>query len=451
MKIRERLSISFSIVASLSLLIFSLTTYFFFSQYRKSEFNNRLRQRIEVTEKMFLEKDNFSSQAFQTIQEQFLNKLPEETEEVLLLTDSFKHQLVQSYPDEFLNALIENKASVFEQGERQGAGRIFHVQGKDYLVLLTAVDHTGIKLMDHFLSIISMGLGICILAIIGVSYLVSARILHPISNKIQMANSISASNLHERLAVKDPGDELDQLARSFNNLLDRVAEAFETQRSFIDSASHEIRNPLTSIIGETDYALQRERTKEEYVQSLKSVSEEADRLNTLVNSLLKLSSISSKKASFSTETFSIADVLASAKEKLDFLNPLNKVELDCNEEGGSLIKGNKHLLETGFINLMDNASKFSSNGSVTVKVLREVPDKITTVITDQGIGIPPDDIAKVTQPFHRAHNARKIAGIGIGIPLTSKIIELHGGTLHFSSELNKGTTVRVRLPIYAVN
>ena len=255
MKIREKLSISFSLVASITLMAFGIAIYYFFAQYRKNEFNNRLKQRIEVTEKMFLERDNFSAEAFNTIQEQFLNKLPEETEEVLELTDSFREQIQQDYPEPFLNNLIAKGEAFFAMGDRQGAGKVFHVHGRDYLVLLTAVDYIGIRLMDHFLTIIFIGLAACILAMIIVSYSVSGYILNPILQKIRKANSISANNMmHERLNVRNPDDELGQLAIAFNLLLDRVAAAFETQRTFIDSASHEIRNPLTTIIGESEYA-----------------------------------------------------------------------------------------------------------------------------------------------------------------------------------------------------
>lgn len=447
MKIRDRLSVSFSVVASITLLVFGLAIYFFFSLYRKGEFNNRLKQRIEVTEKMFLEKENFSEQAFLTIQQQFLNKLPEETEEVVELTDAYENQIKQAYPKEFLSDLLADKEAFFETDDLQGAGRLFHVNGKDYLVILTATDYVGRRLMGHFLTIIFIGLAVCILAMIVVSHGISSRILNSILQKIEKANSISGKNLHERLEVKNPDDELGQLAIAFNHLLDRVAVAFETQKSFVDSASHEIRNPLTAIMGETEFALQRERSKEEYIHSLQIVSEEADRLNSLVNSLLKLSNISSKATAMQIETLSVYETLKSSLEKLTFLNADQKVKLNLGANESALIMGNIHLLETAFINLMDNACKFSYNGPVMVTLNKDSEDSITISIVDEGIGIPEEDIPKLIQPFHRANNARKIDGIGIGIPLTAKIIELHRGSLLFKSQLNKGTEVQITLPL----
>ncbi len=447
MKIRDRLSVTFSVVASVTLLAFGIAIYFFFAQYRRSEFNNRLKQRIEVTEKIFLEKDNFSDQTYKTIQEQFLNKLPEETEEVLELTPDFMDGVQQDYPEEFLDDLVVKGEAYFVENDRQGAGKVFHVKGRDYLVLLTAVDYIGIRLMDHFLTVIFIGLAACILAMIIVSYGVSGYILSPILQKIRRANSISANNLHERLVVRNPDDELGQLAIAFNNLLDRVAAAFETQRSFVDSASHEIRNPLTTIIGETEYALERPRSKEEYVSSFKVVAEEADRLNNLVNSLLKLSGISSKHSTFAMEVVAIKKILSSSFEKLTFLNPDFKIKFDNYGTEDLLVKCNPHLLETSFTNLIENGCKFSNNQPVQVTLKQNGPGTLVVSIKDQGIGIPEEDIPKLIQPFHRAHNARKIAGVGIGIPLTSKIVELHGGSLQFHSVIDVGTEVKVTLPI----
>lgn len=447
MKIRHKLSFSFSLVATLILLMLGCVVYFFSSQYRKNEFNNRLKQRIDVTEKMFLEKANFSAGEFKLIQDQFLNKLPEETEEVLPLTSDFKEKLMQSYTDEFLQNLIERKEAFFQGSNIQGGGKIFHVNGQDYLVLLTAVDVIGMRMMDHLLSVIVVALALCMVIMIGVSYLMANYILNPISQKIKAANSISAQNLQERIEVHDKDDELDQLGMAYNNLLDRVEQAFETQRQFIDNASHEIRNPLTAIMGESEVALEKERTKEEYIDSLKSVATEADRLNTLVNNLLKLSNISYKQVSFSRELIDLKDILKTTAEKFTFLNPDNQIRLHFEHTSTCLTEGNYHLLETAFLNLFDNASKFSFNQEVKVTLQCHANGLSTISILDRGVGIPPEDIPKITQPFHRAENVRKIQGVGIGIPLTLKIIELHNGTLEFESRLNEGTAVRVNLPV----
>jgi len=449
MRIRNRLTLSFSLVSASILLIFSLTVYYFSSHYRKSEFNTRLIERIEITEKVFLEKDNFSTLDYTLIQEQFLNKLSEEKEEVIQVTDDFRERLQNSYPDDFLDDVSEKGEAFFESGDVQGAGRMFHIDNNDYLVLITAVDIVGIRMMEHLITVIVIVLTICIIIMTLIGYFISGSLINPITMKIRSANSISGSNLQGRLAVIDPDNEMGELAIAFNKMLDRVEYAFDTQRLFIDNASHEIRNPLTAIMGETEYALEKIRSTEEYIASLKSIDHEAERLNRLVNDLLQLAGISHKEISFTREVTSLNDILQGAKKKLDMQSPENKVQLNFakNLTEHILIEGNRHLLITAFFNLIDNASKFSSYDYVTVDASLTDQKSATVLITDTGIGISPYDLKRITVPFHRAANVRQIKGTGIGFPLTQKIIELHNGSLKIESELNVGTKVIVSLPI----
>ena len=429
--------------------MFSCTVYFFTAKYRKSEFNNRIKQRIEITEKIFLEKTN-SPDDFIKIQEQFLNKLPEETEEVVQLLPDFRNSLKVKYPEEFLQDLVATKEAFFEDGEKQGGGKIFHVNDGDYLVLLTAVDYVGIRMIDHLITVIVIVMATCIVAIILLSHYTSGTLINPILSKIHQANSISANNLHERLDVLNPSDEIGELAVAFNSLLDRVEHAFYTQKLFIDNASHEIRNPLTAIMGQAEFALEKSRSADEYIESLKSVSHEAERLNVLVNDLLQLAGITHKDVTFHKELISVYDLLIGAKDKLDAQYPDNKVDLESLEKERSrelYIEGNKHLLTTAIFNLMDNASKYSSFKPVKVLMETRPEGNIEVSIHDNGIGIPENDLKNITQPFHRASNVRQIQGTGIGIPLTLKIIELHGGRLKVNSRLRAGTIATVSLPI----
>lgn len=449
MRIRDKLTLSFSITVSLILLVFSFTIHFFSSQYRKNEFYNRLKQRVDITEKMFLERENFKPEDFKRIEDQFLNRLPRETEEVIPLTKDFHLQLKQNYPPEFLNELAEREVAYFEQDDRQGSGRIFHLKEGDFVVILTAVDQVGIRMMSYLITIIVLSLAGSILAIIFISYLYSGRMLNPISKKIQKANAISVKNLHERLMVYDPEDEIGELAIAFNKMLDRLTTAFEAQKSFIDNASHEMRNPLTAIIGETEVTLEKERTQEEYKDSLKSIAHEADRLNNLVNNLLQLATISYRDVAFKRELVDVKQLLSETKNKFDYAFPENKVSLKFDEPVNKkpiFINGNSHLLQTALLNIIDNASKFSFSNPVDVHIDSPVKGTISIAVRDTGVGIPEDDIPKVTQPFHRAANVRNIRGTGIGIPLTVKIIELHKGSFEIHSELNKGTEAKIILP-----
>jgi signal transduction histidine kinase len=451
MKIRHKLTFYFSLACTLIILAFGISVYFFSAQYRKSEFFQRLKKRVEIAEKVFLEREAFSTKDYDKIRQQFLNFLPDETEEVSKLIPGWQQKLKYNYPDDFLQTLVGQEEAYFYNDTIQGAGRIFHLREGNYAVIITAVDKVGIRVLSNLRTIVVLAMAVCILIISILSFYIAQGLMLPIARKIHKANTISVSNLHERLIVYNPDDELGELAISFNNLLNRLEGSFDMQKLFVANASHELRNPLTAILGEAEVALEKERSVSDYQESLKNISMEADRLNMLVNNLLQLSAISySPSDNIKREEIKVTDLLYEALKKFDLIEPLNQLQLDydATQETEFIIHGNKNLLVTALTNVFDNASKFSSNAIVLVTAML-CDDTVTISVKDNGVGISKEDIPKITQPFFRADNVRKIRGTGIGIPLTVRIVELHHGRLEVESELNKGTTVKIILPLIA--
>ena len=449
MRISTRLSIKFSTISSTIFIAFASTVYFFSSNYRQRDFQERLKERIVITEKIFLEKETFSPIELEKINNQFLHTLPKETEEVILIKHGREPVFKYDYPREIKNKLLVKEIYNFENNDAQGASRIFQVNGKNYLIIVTAVDQIGLQNLFFLRNIILL------LALIGIplifigSFIISKRALLPISKKIDKANSISASNLNQRLIVYNSNDELGKMAIAFNKLLDRLEASFEAQKSFIRNASHEIRNPLTAIMGEAEVAISKSRSNNEYLESLTIVLNEAERLNATVNNLLQLSKVEGSEENIRYEPIRFDEFLNELKESFDFLNPKNKIKLNVPEVSEKVtftISGNKNLLKTAIINLFDNACKFSNNGKVYI-ALSQNSSNLTLTITDNGIGIDKKDIEKITTPFYRGNNARKIKGSGSGLSLSSKIINLHKGTLEVKSSSEIGTEVRVNLPL----
>jgi signal transduction histidine kinase len=450
MKIRHKLTFYFSLACTLIILVFGISVYFFSAQHRKNEFFQRLKTRVEIAEKIFLEREAFSEEDYDKIRRQFLNSLPDETEEVVELNEGWQQKLTYRYPDDFLETLLEQEEAYFYNDTIQGAGRIFHLREGNYAVMITAVDKVGMRVLSNLRTIVVLAMLVCIFVISILSHYISRTLMLPIARKIQKANTISVSNLHERLNVFNPDDELGQLAISFNNLLDRLERSFDMQKLFVANASHELRNPLTAILGEAEVALEKERTSRDYQESLKNISMEADRLNLLVNNLLQLSAVSYNPSEIvKRDELRVSDLIFEALKKFELLDPLNQLQLigyDASTEADRFVLGNRNLLVTALINVFDNASKFSSNGPVEVTVTSN-EETVTISVKDKGVGISKEDIPKITQPFFRADNVRQIRGTGIGIPLTVRILELHQGSLQVESELNQGTTVRITLPL----
>ena len=447
MKISTRLAIYFSSITSLIYIIFGAAVYLSSSNHRVDEFQNRLEERLLITEKIFLEKDSFSPAEFEKINTQFLNKLPRETEEVVEIGGNKTAIFQYNYSQAVKKELLKSERYYFEEGDIQGLSKVFNVKGKNYLIIVTAVDQLGLQNLSF------LGFRIIILILIGIplilvgSFMISRRALSPLTRKIHHANSISASNLHQRLEVFNPDDEIGELAIAFNKLLDRLELSFDAHKSFISNASHEIRNPLTAIMGEAEVALTKTRKPEEYIESLNSILSETEVLSATVNNLLQLSKVTANEEGIRFESIEFESFLKEVKSSFDFVNPTNQIDIRVESMNGKwVLPGNKNLLKAVLFNLFDNACKFSENQKVEVSLSHE-NRMAKMVISDIGQGIMEEDLTKIKNPFYRGNNTVQIRGSGIGLSLADKIITLHKGQLKIESVLGSGTKVEIMLPL----
>ena len=441
MKIRTRLSLIFSFITSSVFIVFGFTVYLFSENHRSEDFQDHLEKRVIVTEKIFLEKESFSATELEKIEEQFLHKLPEETEEVVELKEGKELKFKYPYPEDFIENYETTNVLKYDFKNREGRCRIFDVKGRKYLIIVTAKDLVGLKNLIFLKQLILLLVSIGIPLIFLVSFIYTKRELLPLFKKIEKANRIGAYNLHERLSVFNPNDEIGQMATAFNGLLDRLEAAFEAQKSFISNAAHEIKNPLTSIMGEAEVVLNMERRREDYVQSLKIVLLESERLDNTVNNLLQLSKVLTQDEDIRYDKLNLKDFVFDVKNSFDFINSDNNIIID-NSNNDLIILGNKSLLKTVLINLFDNACKFSNNHLVKVSLTEEREMNILH-IQDKGIGISNEDLDKINIPFYRGENALSINGSGIGFSLISIIIKLHSGKIKIDSEIGVGTKIKI--------
>jgi len=446
MKIRNRIPLIFTISATMVLLATSLFVYFYTSSFRDTEFTIHLQERVEITEQLYLESENLSPEATQKIRDKFMRMLPEEEEEVGRVNDENIKKLNTEYPPKFVTELLKEGYAEFSKGGRQGVGRLYKTEGDNYWVIVTAVDQDGIRKMVNLRGILLVAGLIGIGLIFLISWLEARQFLKPISDKIAKAKKIGASNLHLRLNVYNENDEIGELALTFNHMLDRLQHAFDNQHSFISNASHEIKNPLTAIIGEADVALEKRRSCEEYEGSLRTIMEEADRLNMLVTNLLSLAKTGWEDDKILRSEFRLDELLLEIVSELKTRYPANKIKIDFSEipEDPDQLQlyGNANLLRIALTNLLENACKFSDFEEVIAKLYFQ-DKKVHLTIVDKGVGIPLTELSHIKEPFYRAKNARCFKGVGIGLSLTDKIIHMHQGSLEFTSQEGKGTTVKV--------
>lgn len=256
--------------------------------------------------------------------------------------------------------------------------------------------------------------------------------------------------MHLRLDDYSKDAEIAVLISTFNGLLDRVETTFETHKNFISNASHEIGTPLTTIIGEADVALMKERKPEEYKEALLTILKQAERLSQISESLLFLAQTGYKENKLNFEILRTDELMWETIKLVGKITPVSRVKFDLNllPENPKKLKvmGNRQLLLLAFTNLLNNACKYSGNKDVMVSIA-STETEVVILFKDQGIGIPEEDLPHIYDPFFRASNTFNYDGYGIGLPLTRNIVRIHKGSMQVASVLNEGTTVQLKFPL----
>ena len=449
MKIRNKIASIFVVqIAILEIGIFSLI-YFLAHTYSSNEFFDRLGKRTTIAAQAYLEKDEVNAEIYNDIRIKHLQRLPEEKEYFFPINKSnedITQQLNNQINKSFLNKIRLEKSARYKKDKIFYSGYLYGDNQGTFLVILSARDQNGENDLSYLIKILSIAFVISLLILFILGGFFAQKTLSPISDIINKAKDIRAANLSKRLRVGKNKDELTELALTFNSMLDRIETSFEMQSSFINNASHELKNPLTAILGQTEIALLKKRNTQDYEKYLHNIQNEAHRLDALINVLLSFAKTDQDEEGLLISEVRIDELLIEVKTNMDLINPDNNIEIDFNDIPDNpdlmVLHGNPGLIKVALNNVLDNACKFSDNAMVKVKI---VADSLQTkiIVTDQGVGIPDEELNKISEPFYRARNARSIKGFGFGLSLTHKILKMHGGFVDIFSEKGKGTIVKL--------
>lgn len=453
MRTQTKIAIIFFLISLTTILILSASVYYFVIQYAAADFYKRLEIRGFITAKSYLDQEEASQAVLQEVRKMHLEELPEEREYFLKMEEGkgFEQEAAELFiPISFFDKVIEAGKARYRKDNTFYAGIQYQGKTGKYVVIVSADNYYNIQLLSYLRKIFIISIFIVSLFALFIALVFSKQIFNPVKQIINRVKEISSQSLHLRLEPARANDEISELERTFNNMLDRLETSFETQNNFISNASHELSTPLTTIIGEADVTLAKERTKQEYIDSLSIIQKEAERLEKITKSLLFLAQTGLTDKIQKFEITRIDQLLWDVKSTIDKINPENKVQLNLSSMPDNpehlQIKCNQQLLHLAISNLITNACKYSNNKLVTVTV-GIIENKVVVLIKDVGIGIPEEDLKYIYDPFFRASNTREYEGYGIGLPLTRNIVRLHKGELKLNSKVNAGTTVQISFPI----
>jgi signal transduction histidine kinase len=452
MRIQHKIALLFTAITATTMLTVTLAIYFFASRNAFLDFQKRLELRANLEARKLQNPDGGKTGAIQSLGDELLEELPQQV--------AFRLPLKKGKPDS-IPAGLQAPGGFFEDLEKTGAaheqedqvyyhGVKVNTANGDYWVVVSAVNTYGREYLGNLLRIKLIGFAVGVLVVFIIGLIFGQRILQPIRAIAQRAGEISAENLNKRLPETNSKDEIASLTGTFNNMLDRLETAFESQNNFISNASHELSTPLTTIIGEGEWALSRERDPETYKASIQTMLGQAERLSHITKSLLQLAQSGFDKGRQEMRGVRIDEKLMKAKKTVDELYPSNQIQFDFSmlPENDEMITvhGNAALLQLAFTNVLINACKYSDNKPVKVAI-GATDSRIIIAVKDEGIGIPPEDLPYIFDPFFRAGNTRNFKGYGIGLPLTRRILRLHQGDIVVHSTQNEGTIIEISLPL----
>jgi signal transduction histidine kinase len=453
MQIRTRLTLQFLLIGGIIMVISSLAIYFSSSQFRKDDFYNRLRSRARITAKLLLDAQETENGRLKRIEQDYTSNL--QNEKIIII--NYLNDTVYSNDErgdikirhDILERVRLYDNVFYKQGQYEVMGTLYTNSLYRFVVLTGAIDTEGIM---HLKKLGRILLVVCLLSFILFSvagWIFAGRALKPIANVIKRVEDISFTSMNLRVPEGNGTDEIGKLARTFNNMLERLQTSFLVQKDFIANASHELRTPLTSINGQIEVLLLKDRSSEEYKNALQSVLDDIKALTDLANKLLLMARTGPETRIIYSNKIRTDEILWQIREEMNKYRPDFRINISFDDSltdsDQMVVAGDEFLLKTAFSNIIENACKYSNDHSVEIS-LEQHFDKVHITFKDKGIGIDPKDIKKIFEPFYRAPNAISIPGTGIGLSLVNQILRNHNGTIELTSIKNKGTTVKISLP-----
>lgn len=277
-------------------------------------------------------------------------------------------------------------------------------------------------------------------------YMITGKMLRPIQKISETAQQIGKENdLKKRIELGKGSDELHQLAANFNDMFQRLEEAFEIQRQFTSDASHELRTPMSVILAQCEFSLEQERTQEEYEQALEVIWRQGKKMSRLINGMLDFTRLEAGDR-YGKELFDMTELVSSVCFDMALMKEKG-ITLKYEVEEGVQYYGNAELLSRLLMNLISNAYRYGKeNGHIFVQ-MKTAEKAVELSVEDDGIGIRQEEQQKIFRRFYQSDRSRTAEGAGLGLSMACEIARFHGGELRVQSEPEKGSIFILFLPI----
>jgi heavy metal sensor kinase len=453
--IRLRLTLWYLSILGILLVAFSLYVYSLLSSDLHTEFDTSLLRTAMATTNYFnefVERKNEAAGALETVKElQFEELRTAIYREGVLLAASGDDipRIIQGCG--ILSADGTGNRPTFATDTRRGLRMVaagFREENRRYVVVVLAPLSELTGQLARMRRIFFIALPAALLLAAAGGSLLAKKSLEPVVRISDQTQRIGASNLDQRLTIPNPGDELGRLGAVINALLSRLEASFKVMREFMADASHELRTPIAVIHAEADVTLSRERSLEDYRNSLQVIRNQSGRLKRIVSDMLILARADAGQQPLHREEIYLDDLVDECCRAAQSLAAPAGVQLSLDTDRDIGFQGDEELLRRMTVNLLDNAIHYTRPGGSVAVELKAVNSHVRLTVSDTGVGIPTACQARVFDRFYRVDNgSRKDGGVGLGLAIVKLAAEAHRGSVALESEPGQGSTFTVDLPL----
>jgi two-component system, OmpR family, heavy metal sensor histidine kinase CusS len=455
LSIRLRLTVWYTAVLSLALILFSVALRYSLARQLRRDLDDSLRNQAHGLEEYLQieEQDNAPNLAHEI--DEYSRSMPSDH---LLAAYNLAGQPV------YVSTLGLNQLA--DRGERQRSTWRIRWMNRSYLATVhkiplregafTVFLAISSEPIEHALERLNMLLAVIVPGFLAAGalggYWLSRRALSPVQRITEKARSIGVNNLSERLAVPETRDEIQHLAETWNDMLERLESAVAKISQFTADASHELRTPIAIIRFAAERALRRSRTEAEYQETLLQIQNESERMTGLIEDLLYLARADSGAHLIEKNEIDLAELVRTTCSDFEPLASAKRIALEQTVPDESVaVLGSDSALRRMLRILLDNAIKYTpAGGSVSVRLQRE-NGQVLLAVSDTGIGIPEQSQLRIFQRFFRADPSRnkESGGYGLGLSIARTIAHQHSASIQMQSKAGSGSTFSIAIPIEA--
>ena len=304
------------------------------------------------------------------------------------------------------------------------------------------------EILEHYRdTIIGVTVGMIVIGLAGGSFL-AFRALRPVRHLSQVIQSIVVTgNVNARVPESGRGDELDDLTKMFNQMLGRIEALISAMKQALDNVAHDLRTPLTRLRGAAEIVLEGRADPDQYREALANSIEEADRILSLLNSLMDVSEAETGTMRLKPEKLNLAKMLAEVAELYQYVAEEKNISISVNGSSDMIITADRNRMRQVFANLMDNAIKYNSDGGQVIVTARQEPACTIVTFKDTGMSIAPEDLGRIWDRLYRGDKCRSQPGLGLGLSLVKAVVHAHHGTVDVVSEAGKGSIFTLSIPL----